>query len=287
MNFYRFNIINSLFNTKYLFKSKHTKINKLKILMLWIKINFKYLFVSKIITLKKEKIMNYKINTFEYNTIRHLFEEIFLRNEYFFKDKNKKKIIFDCGANIGLSTIFFKWLYPESEIYAFEPDNRSFELLKKNIQQNNLKNVHLINKAITGQEGKVDFYYNIYSPGSLVMSTKKERLKDNKHKKKVDSIQLSKFIKKEKISRINYAKIDIEGSEKELIKDLEKNKCLKIIDKYNIEYHHKLKKTEDSLGSFLKIFENNNYSYQIETKTIPLNEENTPQDIILYIYKKN
>lgn len=40
--------------------------------------------------------------------------------------------IIDCGASIGLTTCYFKHIYPRSDIVAFEPDPRVFEILKKN-----------------------------------------------------------------------------------------------------------------------------------------------------------
>ena len=40
--------------------------------------------------------------------------------------------IIDCGASIGLTSCYFKHLYPKSDIVAFEPDPRVFEVLKRN-----------------------------------------------------------------------------------------------------------------------------------------------------------
>jgi tRNA1(Val) A37 N6-methylase TrmN6 len=44
--------------------------------------------------------------------------------------------VFDCGANIGFATIFFKWLFPKARIYAFEPDPATYALLEKNVKTN-------------------------------------------------------------------------------------------------------------------------------------------------------
>lgn len=271
-------------NFAYLVKSNHSFKNKLRILLTLIRINFKFLFLSKLFKLKKEKILGYKINAFDYGTIRCLFEEIFYRNEYLFNSKNKKPIIFDCGANIGFATIFFKWLYPESEIYAFEPDKKTFEILKKNVSQNKLKNVHLFNSAISDKNGKIDFFVDLKKPGSGIMSTKQER--NPKDKITVDCLSLSSLIKNKNLLKIDYVKMDIEGSENEVIQDLDKNKQLKNIAKFSIEYHHKIKGHKSQLGKFLQIFENNNFEYQIDTRFIPSNAEDEFQDVLLYIYRK-
>ena len=276
-------IYGGLNNFAYLVKSKHSFKNKLRILLTWTRINFKFLFLSKLFKLKRERIFGYKINAFDYGTIRFLFEEIFYRNEYLFNSKNKKPIIFDCGANIGFATIFFKWLYPESEIYAFEPDKKTFEILKKNISQNKLKNVHLFNSAISDKNGNIDFFIDSKSPGSLVMSTKRERMP--KDKITVDCLSLSSLIKNKNLSKIDYVKMDIEGSENEVIQDLNKNHQLKNIAKFSIEYHHKITGHKSQLSKFLQIFENNGFEYQIDARCIPINAEDKVQDVLLYIYR--
>jgi len=270
-------------NFAYLVRSEHSLKKKLKILFTWIRINLKFLLFSKLFKIKREKIFGYQIDAFDYGTIIFLFGEIFYRNEYLFKSKNKNPIIFDCGANIGFATIFFKWLYPESQIYAFEPDKKTFEILKKNVSQNRLKNVYLFNSAISDKNGKIDFFIDSKSPGSLVMSTKQERMP--KDKITVDCLSLSSLIKNKVLSKIDYIKMDIEGSEDEVIQDLNKNNQLKKVAKLSIEYHHKISGQKSKLSEFLQIFEKNGFEYQIDTRCIPINAEDKFQDVLLYIYR--
>ena len=49
---------------------------------------------------------------------------------YRFVTTKEAPVILDCGANIGLSVIYFKQLYPNSKITAFEPDPDVFKVLK-------------------------------------------------------------------------------------------------------------------------------------------------------------
>ncbi len=272
-----------LSNFLYLVKSNHSLKNKLKILCTFIRINFKYLFFSKLFKLKKERIFGFKIDAFDYEIIRFLYEEIFYKNEYRFISKKINPIIFDCGANIGFATIFFKWIYPESEIYAFEPDKNTFKILKKNVLQNKLKNVHLFNSAIFDKNGEIDFFIDSTCPGSLVMSTKQERMP--KDKITVDCLSLSDLIKNNNLSKIDYIKMDIEGAEFEAIQDLNNNNQLKNVDKFSIEYHHKISGHKSKLSEFLRIFENNDFEYQINTRSIPINAEGIFQDMLIYIYR--
>jgi FkbM family methyltransferase len=270
-------------NFDYLIKSNHTFKNKIIIILTLIRIFLKFLLFDKLFKLKHERIFGYKISAFDYSTIIFLFAEIFYKNEYYINSKNNKPIILDCGANIGIATLYFKWLYPESEIYAFEPDKITFEMLTKNVLQNKLKNVYLFNSAISDRNGIIDLYVDHNSPGSLLMHTKPERIP--KEKVTVNCISLSSFINEKKISQIDFVKMDIEGSEIEAIQDLDENKQLNKIIKFVIEYHHNMGKHKSSLSEFLSIFEKNGFEYQIDACNIPINHEYTFQDVLLYVYK--
>src|SRR5690349_14366069 len=52
----------------------------------------------------------------------HSLEEIFIDKVYLFHSAELSPRIIDCGANIGLSVIFFKRTFPSAKIIAFEPD---------------------------------------------------------------------------------------------------------------------------------------------------------------------
>ena len=50
------------------------------------------------------------------------FKEIFVDEIYKFDSKDEEPVIYDCGANIGMSCLYFKILYPKARITAFEGD---------------------------------------------------------------------------------------------------------------------------------------------------------------------
>lgn len=60
-----------------------------------------------------------------------MYKEIFEQEIYKFSSESKSPYIIDGGANIGLATIYFKKLFPKSEILAFEPDTQIHAVLKK------------------------------------------------------------------------------------------------------------------------------------------------------------
>lgn len=47
--------------------------------------------------------------------------------------------IVDCGANIGLFALHAGLIFPKAQIICFEPEQKNFKLLQKNLEQNNIK----------------------------------------------------------------------------------------------------------------------------------------------------
>jgi len=73
---------------------------------------------------------------------------LFDRELYRFNSAVNAPRILDCGAGIGLNVCYFKKLYPESEITAFEPDPGAYEVLLRNCEAWGAKDVRLIPKAV-------------------------------------------------------------------------------------------------------------------------------------------
>jgi FkbM family methyltransferase len=269
-------------NLTQLLASNHSKKNKIKIFKKWIKLYFKFFLLSKNCH-GNERFEKYKLNApYLRNTIA-LFDEIFMRNEYNLKLNTSSPVIFDCGANLGFATIFFNWIYPKSKIFSFEPEPRTYALLKDNILKNKLSNVKIHNKALSLIDGKIAFFSGD-SPGSLGASINKNRGGNTQNY--VDSIKLSNFIKNNDIQKIDLIKMDIEGAEIDVIKDLSESGKLTITNNFIIEYHHKIGGNQKSkLSSFLKTFEDHGFEYQISASYKPLNSRNKFQDILIYFYK--
>ena len=88
-----------------------------------------------------------------------MFVDIFIRNAYFFEAKRSDPLIIDAGANIGMATLYFKFLYPKAKIIAFEPFGATFAVLMDNIELNNLKDVRLVNSALSDHAGNLSKIY--------------------------------------------------------------------------------------------------------------------------------
>lgn len=278
--FYRISIFTD--EVLYFIRSYHPAKIKLQILFTYTRINFNYILLNRFLKLKDESIFGIKVSFFDYKAFHYLFREIFFRNIYYFRTDNKCPIIFDCGANIGMATLYFKYLYPESTIYAFEPDPQTFELLKKNIKQNNLQNIHLYNLALSDKKGKIDFYINTQVLGEARMSILNHKFMNNRIK--VESSLLSEFIGNK---HVDFLKIDIEGAEIKVLNEISINKKIQRVSEMIVEYHHNIVGSDAKLSILLKLLEENKYNYRIDTGSLLIYQRHIFQDILIYSYKQN
>lgn len=167
----------------------------------------------------------------EYNIIKF---EIFSSEIYRFKSDNPNPFVIDVGAHIGLSVLYFKLLYPNSRIIAFEPNIEIFNVLESNIRDNDILNVELINKAVFNRNGEIDFYvpYSNEAWGSNSSLYEGSWTGIEKLKKiNVECVSLRKYLDKE----IDLLKIDAESAELKILEDI--SGFLHNVKNLIVEYH--------------------------------------------------
>lgn len=224
-----------------------------------------------------QKIFGYKVTAYDYSNLLYLFKEVFLSKEYYFQSEKQNPAIIDCGANIGMAVLYFKFLYPNCSVTAFEPNPLAFYLLNKNITQNNLSNVAIKNVALSNRDGSIEFFTK-GRQGMLVASIIKERGGDDCIS--IQSQKMSDFIKDNKFDLL---KMDIEGAETEVMEDLILAGKIKNISAYIIEYHHRIDHNKTSMTDFIRPFEERGYGYNIKTSFHKLGSF---QDVLLYFFKE-
>ena len=224
------------------------------------------------------KLFNYNITAYGYENLRLLFTEIFVHEEYqYFTNVQSNTLIADCGANIGMATLYLKWRFPESIIHCFEPDPMAFFLLSKNVKTNNLPGVFLHNVAVMDKNGSLPFYVSETEQASLMMSTLPKRM--NERHIEVKGIDFSAFVDENKPQVL---KIDIEGAEKNVLDKLAATGAIKNLQQIIMEYHHKIEGHSSNFSDMLEILEQNGFEYNLITHFI------TPgkfQDILVYAYR--
>lgn len=180
-----------------------------------------------------------------------MYKEIFEKGIYQFPCENKKPTIIDCGANIGLSVLYFKQLYPESEIIAFEPDPQIFNILSNNVNNFNLSQVELIDKAVWNSETTLEFMSDGADGGRVVA------IDSASQKYQVKTVKLRDYLN----DNIDLLKIDIEGAETEVIED-----CADLFHNVKnlfLEYHSFANKKQ-TLPRILEILEKAGFRIHIQ-----------------------
>lgn len=206
----------------------------------------------------ESKLGNFLINYYNRAEFLDLKKEIWTKGEYFFepstaesqelsvKRQSYSPLIFDCGAHIGMASLYWLNLYPEAKIWAFEPNPLLYSVLEENIAQNYLAdNLKIFPYALAKNFGEKEFFID-----------KKENVEEkwlmsgsfhsgawNHQQKtqatKVKTVKLSQYLSEslvaEKRSWIDLVKVDIEGAESEVL--TEAGDFLSKIKRLMIEYH--------------------------------------------------
>jgi len=131
----------------------------------------------------------------------------------------KGDVFVDVGAHVGTYTIpVAKIVGSNGIVVALEPSPFNYQILRRNVEINELRNCILINKAAWSKRAKLQFYYTTQATGisSLFPEWTKYHPLDD--------------ILKEvpPIDRIRVLKIDVEGAEVEVLKGA--REVLKITD---------------------------------------------------------
>jgi FkbM family methyltransferase len=193
-------------------------------------------------------------------------EEIFLKEIYKTRFKTETPFILDCGANIGLSVLYFKTINPHAKIIAFEPDEINYNLLTSNITSMNLKDIEVKKEAVWKENTTIQFIEE-GNVSSRIETGKSSNAAASIAKKKVKATRLRDYL----ITKVDFLKIDIEGAEYEVVNDIQDK--LFLVDNLFIEYHG-LFEENYKLESILEILSKNNFKYYLES--IPVYE--TPFD---------
>jgi len=222
--------------------------------------------------------MGFRVSHFDRQTLNFLYREIFVRQYYYFRARKDAPVILDCGANVGMASLYFKWLYPKALVRAFEPDPTTFRLLKQNIAQNNL-DIETHNCALWDREGDLDFYVDSNSPGSLLMSADGSRL--NGEPIKVPARRLSEFIEGD----VDFLKLDVEGAEHRILSDLVQSGKIGAIRQMLVEYHHRIGQRQSCLAEFLLILQQAGFEYQIHAALCPVSSKDVFQAMLIAAYQ--
>ena len=169
-------------------------------------------------------------------------------------------VVLDIGANIGYYVLIESQLVGKSgKVYAVEPVRSNFELLERNVQLNNLKNVSTFQFAFGDEDAK---------SGTIYVSDKTNLCTMNRNA--AVSGKIGKIVSEEEVpvatvdtffkdkTPPNFIRMDVEGSEYGIIKGMVKtlNRDIKIL----MELHPERPYLEpEKVNELFHILEENNF----------------------------
>jgi len=167
--------------------------------------------------------------------IREIWEEDVYRLED--GHLNRGGIVLDIGANIGSFSIYCA--SKGATVYAVEPEPNNLATLKANVKLNSMEDsITIFDYGISDFDGTA--VIDNSGGGSTI--------KDGKDGSTISIVSFNNFIVQNNIDEIDVLKVDIEGSEKELILGASRkslNKCNYITMEFDI-------RTGNSLGAMVQ-----------------------------------
>jgi FkbM family methyltransferase len=146
------------------------------------------------------------LNTTDYKVMRNILRE----HEFAISDMPEPRLIVDCGAYTGYSSVYFAKTYPKATVIALEPERSNFGILLKNTAY--YPNIIPINAAIWHKQALMD----ISDTGNNKESA---RIGENGvSSSKAIGITMDDVLSIAGTERIDLLKMDIEGSEREIMR---------------------------------------------------------------------
>jgi len=160
------------------------------------------------------RMMDYDIRYSDLLSFCPQWQEIFVKRVLAFESASPSPRILDCGANVGLASLFFSRLYPAARITAFEADPSLFRMLDANLKANGAAAVETRQAAIWTSTGTLAFRCEGSDsgmvealPGAVAGASTI-----------VPSLRLRDLLEEEAVDLI---KLDIEGAEDLVLADCE------------------------------------------------------------------
>lgn len=167
----------------------------------------------------------YTINLFDFVVfLRRNSSDILVFNQIFINEEYSRVIqlislykleinnILDLGANIGLSSLYFRKHLPNSMIICVEPDVDNFKILKSNTENNSPNNIEIMNVGIWYTNMQLAISRNFRDKKSWSITLDPPGNKSNLDSL-VQGMTVDQVLNQNRLDKIDFIKIDIEGAE--------------------------------------------------------------------------
>lgn len=233
-------------------------------------INFFAIFLANITKTNLTQVGYYQKGIMKYGDDEVTGEKFVIENILKNKIKKERPIFFDVGSNVGNYSLSLKKHFPNSIIYSFEPNMRTYEKIIPEALDTDIKfnNIGL---------GSVSGFGTIYDHGNETgtehASIYKDVITDIHHLTTVDEMSfksdtLDNFCSVNKVSKIDFLKIDTEGSEFDVIKGGLRMLSDNNIDIIQFEFNEMNVISRIFLKDYYNLLSNNYDIYRIDSKSI-------------------
>lgn len=128
--------------------------------------------------------------------------------------RHEVRTVLDIGANVGVTALYFSLVYPNAQIYAFEPAPDNFAVLQKNVA--NCGRIRAFNFGLGAADATLELYasdnplnfggYSLHATGS-----------DTSRRTTIQVRGVAAVLKELGIERIDVIKVDTEGAEWDIV----------------------------------------------------------------------
>ena len=130
--------------------------------------------------------------------------------------KIEKPVIVDVGANAGYFSLLMGSKKPKANLYAYEPMPANFEILKKYWAQFPELDFHVYQKAVSGGQKKIVLNFADLDKYTTTAGVVQITSSDTKQME-VEAISLDDLVEEQNLARIDFLKLDCEGSEYDIL----------------------------------------------------------------------
>jgi FkbM family methyltransferase len=145
-------------------------------------------------------------------------------------------VVLDLGANIGTTAVLFsKCVGPDGRVFAFEPVVS--ELCRRNIARNQATNVTVVPCGVAERAGMVDFRTSDFCLDSHACDPEPRSGARPSQTCRARMIRLDEWVGEQRLERVDFIKMDIEGAEEAAIRGAE-NLIARFRPRWSISSYH-------------------------------------------------